>query len=638
MPVIAPPSYENMKAGGALENAAEEILNGIFCHYEPPTSTKAQKTAARAVHEYPTKFLYEEQNTKPVLRKKKIGTPSSQVSEFESEADYETETEAGDYDDETTIGEELEGTEKFEPGTPGKGGIKWRDEESKRVEETKANATKASSWSQYITLPCFTVDIKDDVIPDSLEDIQDENDAPREPTPKAVPTSTRSALKRRDDAMKVLYDDEGNPNTTPKSPGSIRGHAFFRNVTNSPRTPGMYEPKDYNKPSTPKAKPFQMHRDYTPRPLPAPPSPATQTPIVAVNTTQTPGSPGVTDYDLASTLAIQNSPRIRAPLPGSPGITDQLGGPQVIRLAKVGRNPRAPAPLQTTMAPTLDDWAAVDPAASPARSFIAKSPKQYMARVAPVPVPVNAQPEVNEQQKSVIELVQVLNKAGFNPGKRFSRAYTAKSFRQPRAPRTPSTSHHGYASANDNRGPLQGESKPSFVGTRRVAVPAPLVTSNPSPREVRPTRYQRPMALNTTNRDVLDALEMARDPTPRQKKIQELDENLRRKAALPPTPRRKAEEPEPVLRSTPTVQKPPQHFVQTNAEGSNQRRVKIESRQQPKSSSKKEKKGFMSGIKKGFGKFKSVVNDIDSQRIQEPISTSNKKSSSSRSGRQVRMS
>jgi len=697
MPVIAPSSYENQKAGGALENAAEEILNGIFCHYEPPTSTKAQKTAAIAVRKNPTKFLYDEQPTKPLLKKKAVSTPNS-VDHYETGSEYDTETDIGEYEDEDPQEETLF---KVKPETPSKRGIKWRDEESKRIEEEKEQAKATSSWSQCMTLPCFT-DGQD--LPGTLEDIQDENEVPQEPTPVGAATPTKSALKKSDDGvMKVLYDDQGNPNTTPRSPGSIRNHSFFRNVTNSPKAQAyspraqFYEPKDYNKPSTPKATEFKMPRQYTPRgpklpgppsevggpspanvELPAPPTPKRVIPPSPMQVAPIPGSSGNSDYDFAKSIAEPPS-RIRqiGPLPGSPGIKDKRGGPEVIRLAKIGRTPgQAPQPL-TEAQMIKEHWNGVDPAKAQTGTYVAKSPKSYMA---PVVAPSQQQlvhAEIEEPaQISVLEAVQMLNKAGFNPGRRFNRGYNPKSFKKTvkaKAPKSPSTHHHGYATANDNRDSfLEGEQKPSFVGTRRVAAPASQPSNSALLKEIKQSRAPT-LALETN--DLSD--EMTRDPTPRQMKIQELEENLRHKgSALPPTPRRK--QPESEVCPTPTAQKPPQHFVPADSGATDQaykkpkpaaarkekkkeaptknetsllpkKEAKKEEkapkkktsqsssrpRSQPQSGSttqnkkKKEKKGFMSGIKKGLGKLKNTVNEIDSQRIAEPTPT--------RKRREVRM-
>jgi hypothetical protein len=299
----------------------------------------------------------------------------------------------------------------------------------------------------------------------------------------------------------------------------------------------------------------------------------------------------------------------------------------------------------------------------------------------PPPQPVN-NPDIEEpEQMSVLQAVQMLNKAGYNPGKRFNRGFNAKSYRKAKTPpKSPSVHHHGYATANDNRDSLDREQKPSFVGTRRVAAPAPLVQESNNPNvilyEIKYTNNRaRDLELNT---DMRDELEMARDPTPRQLKIQQLEDNLYRpNGPLPPTPRRREEEPEFAARPTPTSQKPPQHFVPANGDSEPPRkdpsqknrkekedtlpkeekkeetvskpRVENKTQSRPSSrsrstqsrpsqsrsssQSKKEKKGFMSGIKKGFGKLKNTVNEIDSQRIAEP--TNSKKRSGSR--REVRM-
>ncbi|KAL3935787.1 MAG: hypothetical protein SGBAC_008762 [Bacillariaceae sp.] len=792
MPVIAPPSYnENKRAGSALENAAEEILNGIFCHYEPPTSTKAQKNASQAVRKNPSKFLYDEQPTKLMPRRKvakavnnksaKAATANPTIiaptSDHESNASYyESETDGEDFneDDEASIADDDEdyddlddddeesvqkvgkksrkkgGIKKESASTSSKRGIKWRDQESKRIEEEKVKLKEASRWSQCMALPCFTAD-GNDLLPDTLEDIQQENEPPQEPTPTAAATPTKSALKKSDDGvMKVLYDDQGNPNTTPRSPGTIQGHSFFRNVTNSPRNArgggggGVYEPADYSKPSTPKGAAFRMPRDFTPRrnlAHPAPPSdvgaPSPRSlPVksfVPRSPSIIPGSPGVSDYNFAQSMA-SASPRFRqiGPLPGSPGIHDQLGGPEVIRLAKIGRN----STTNAVEAPE-DAWSGVDPGNALNGSYVARSPKSYMttqvappqpidvpkveedkqlsviqavqlldgksalkkvpvtARVlAPQPIEINTTENVTAtidepKQMSVIEAVQMLNKAGFNPGKRFNRGFNKNSYRRAKQPKSPSTTHHGYATtANDNRD--------SFVGTRRVAAaPAPLVQHEQSnhnnsaaaalhdeikqnkKKEVR-VPFGRVLDVNTQTRDEVD---MSRDPTPRNIQKNPDWEGGGGFAALPPTPRRKEREPEFDTNPTPTsAQKPPKNFAPVNdhsverkpsrddtkfthekevapppkakakkeetkvAENKTQSRPSqsrssqsrpSQSRSQTRSAQqpKKEKKGFMSGIKKGFGKLKNTVNEIDSQRIAEP--TNNKKKSGNR--RDVRM-
>lgn len=734
MPVIADSSYQSTKAGGALENAAEEILNGIFCHYEPPTSTKAQKNAAKAVRQNPTKFLYEEQPAKPILRKKPVATTPN--SDYESGSEYydtETDKEFEEEDNASLRDKEEETLRKVEPETPSKRGIKWRDEESKRREEEKATAKATSRWSQCITLPCFTTDAQE-VIPGTLEDIHDENEAPSQaPTPVGNATPTKSALKKKQDGvMRVLYDDEGNPNTTPRSPGSIKNHSFFRNVTNSPRASAyspraqFYEPKDYNQPSTPKDTAFQMPRDFTPRPksnfypaspsnvgVPSPahaavqspahadvPLPAPPTPVAAVReipaspmrVSYVPGSSGVTEYEFSQSIAAppQRIHQIGL-LPGSPGIKDQHGGPQVIRLAKVGRNAVHVPPPVHTFEPA-QPWTGVDPAMAQTGTYVAKSPKSYMAPMGALPVQHHHQPtgDIEEPaQISVMQAVQMLNKAGFNPSKRFNRGFNAKSFKIKAPPKSPSAvQHHGYATTqNDNRESLEGEFKPSFVGTRRVAPPTSLVANNAALlKEIKRVSVRTPALELDTTTGQLDELEMARDPTPRQLKIRELEDNLRQKgSALPPTPRRKQEDEQPKTRPTPTAQKPPQHFVPANSNATSSERVvskkqettkkeepkkkKEEKKQEEKKKEEKKaeaaaperrtpapstrpqsrqsrqqapqqpqqqkkKKGFMSGLKKGLGKLKNTVNEIDSQRIAEP---QKKKSGGGGARREIRM-
>lgn len=270
MPVVAA-DYMNQKAGGAFENAAEEILNGLFCHYEPPASTKAQKNAADKVRSGdPTEILYQEQQNKLVAKK------------FKKEK-QETEDERSDGEEE---GEETEETqeerEAEEPETPKKDakGVKWRDEESKKKSQEEAEKSGLATAFLRAQTQCGTMvgdwgvcgsNEKD--IPQGLEDVQDEMSVVRQPeTPGTL--TPKSVLKNSGETPKVLYDDEGNPMNAKRSPSGsvVRNSPFFRSqspisaLRASPKhfdgRPDVYEPNDYNKsPSN-----FRMNRKSTPRP------------------------------------------------------------------------------------------------------------------------------------------------------------------------------------------------------------------------------------------------------------------------------------------------------------------------------------------------------------------------------------
>jgi hypothetical protein len=583
MPVIASPFYENEKAGGALENAAEEILNGIFCHYEPPTSTKAQKNAADAVRKDPTKFLYDEQPTKPALRVKK-GTRASfgSTTHYQDQVEYEAVDQR---EDESTISETPMDVETPMTNKEGKG-VKWRDEESKKIEVTKTPETKSGFC---ISIPFCGIGTTGEEGPKGLTDTHDEHSVVKRPDTPGAQTPTKSVLKKTND-MKVLYDDEGNPLSTPRSPGSIQSHPFFRNVTNSPRGT-VYEPVDYSNPSTPKSKTFKMPRNDTPRP----------------------------DRDGSETTNDENNE---------------------VRLAKIGSSPHSPnaawAPVpMSPMSPMRTD--------AKAKSYIPKSPKSYMA-ASPRSSQLrnfDAGCESDGFKPDVMDIVQKLNKSGFIPGRRYRPGFSPKSpsARSDYSDLTMSVvQHHGYETKNDSRLSSGGkENKRSFVVTRRVAAPAPLVLSSPAEVE------QAPASRPSVDPVEMSRVEMSRDPPPRQLKIRELEDALRTRAALPPTPRRKepvvtsaadvapavvdtstnysvrqqvsaAERSMRVTEKKPSVKEEKKLEPQRKKSETSQRREHRETNHRARGK-QNEKKGFMKGIKKSFGKLKAVVNDIDEQRL-----------------------
>ncbi|KAG7349846.1 hypothetical protein IV203_012443 [Nitzschia inconspicua] len=66
--LIQTPTGKKEHEGGLnLDNVTEELLNGFFCHYEPPTSENAQFKAARAARAHPEKYAIRPV-AKPILR------------------------------------------------------------------------------------------------------------------------------------------------------------------------------------------------------------------------------------------------------------------------------------------------------------------------------------------------------------------------------------------------------------------------------------------------------------------------------------------------------------------------------------------------------------------------------------------
>eukprot|EP00980_Cylindrotheca_fusiformis_P012688 scaffold3103_cov136-Cylindrotheca_fusiformis.AAC.26 len=670
MPVLPSPSpfYENEKAGGTFENAAEEILNGLFCHYEPPTSTKAQKNAADKVRKDPVKFLYDEQPRRPILRHKRRSSMGSQstassyyvnknndneaVSEADESEYYETEDE-----EELDMAAEDEDEEEEEESIRKVGkGVKWRDEESKKLEEETKQKGKKSSFC--ISIPFLGIGTSQDA-PKGLTDNYDENSVVRNPdTPGATPT--KSALKKSND-MKVLYDDEGNPTSTPRSPGSINSHPFFRNVTNSPRV-GMYEPKDYSRPLTPTSYARKMPTHSTPR------------------------APELEKIEQLAKLGRPRQPTPASPSAGAWAPMSPMGVPV--------------SPMRAPMSPMRPD--------AKAKSYVPKSPRSYMMPMSKYVSPKSKQQpqttdweglvETNVPQLAVRDIVQQLNKSGFIPGRRFRKGFMPNKSSGTRSEYSDITMTPAYRRGDDNR-----ESSTAFVGTRRmVTAPAPLDLSN---------QYQDSGAAAPgpdahydwdAHFDAADFMEVARDPTPRNNAAPSGGSGgyyRKTERILPPTPRvREVPAPTNTTRAPPPsaaphaqeseenplidtktftvkeqvtaaerlirenqklagVEKQPvaktttQEQEKKKKQQHQQRKKKSEAPQQRKGTSRhpqrepvgdrpNEKKGFMKGIKSSFGKLKSVVNDIDEQRLGDAnhhsSSKSNKKKMARKDGAVVR--
>ena len=60
-------------AGTPFENVAQEVLNGLFCHYEPPVSEYAQAKAAQEARTHPKKYSFSQvKKSQSILRTSKL--------------------------------------------------------------------------------------------------------------------------------------------------------------------------------------------------------------------------------------------------------------------------------------------------------------------------------------------------------------------------------------------------------------------------------------------------------------------------------------------------------------------------------------------------------------------------------------
>jgi hypothetical protein len=124
--ILSSPSGKKEYEGDLnLHEVTEELLNGFFCHYEPPTSDNAQFKAARAARADPTKYS-DRPVAKPILR-----TPTLHPKHRKKGATAGTATTAGksshrsDTDDAKAIREAPSGG----GGSSGKS-VTWRDEQT----------------------------------------------------------------------------------------------------------------------------------------------------------------------------------------------------------------------------------------------------------------------------------------------------------------------------------------------------------------------------------------------------------------------------------------------------------------------------------------------------------------------------
>ena len=159
-------------AGISLDDVTEEVLNGMFCHYEPPTSESAQNFAAKESKEKPENFKMPNRNksilrnsprTPKILQKPKV---------VEKKTPKEVETPKN---------------------------VTWGDEEKAGFEENIASCTTSCDVLAKSTI-ASAIDVIEALTPKESKAETEEKEV------------TETAPLNDDDApaKKVLYDDEGN--------------------------------------------------------------------------------------------------------------------------------------------------------------------------------------------------------------------------------------------------------------------------------------------------------------------------------------------------------------------------------------------------------------------------------------------
>lgn len=233
-------------AGSPFENVAEEVLNGLFCHYEPPVSEYAQHKAAVNVKLNPRKYSFSQvKKVQSILRTSRLHRKKHVVEASK------------------------------------KKGVTWRDERHRKGIEAHIEGCAADNCDFLGLSRKEGTGLADSISPTqkatSVSKVPTRQPFP-EPIIKHTPTS-REPLK---DAApkKVLYDDEGNPinddnsSATPSlSPGDVppapTGLSQLRQMAKQ-LDDDIYEPEDYDNPHSSVASEDYNERHRAPPRHPTP--------------------------------------------------------------------------------------------------------------------------------------------------------------------------------------------------------------------------------------------------------------------------------------------------------------------------------------------------------------------------------
>ena len=194
------PGREPEKKGVSLEDVAEEVLNGLFCHYEPPTSEAARLKAAQEALQNP--YSFGRKRSKSILRpsSKKTTTTSTTNRRFKKNPRSVT------WHDEQRYADGIEGHVASCAADPW-GFIKGRrpviePHTSIVYKTTDAASSRPMSMNNNINNNSNSNSSnKEDTTTTSQKDYVERFREKKSPKAAAVSSSLR----------KVLYDDEGNP-------------------------------------------------------------------------------------------------------------------------------------------------------------------------------------------------------------------------------------------------------------------------------------------------------------------------------------------------------------------------------------------------------------------------------------------
>jgi hypothetical protein len=238
LPLFAALDPRRTTTGTPFENVAEEVLNGLFCHYEPPVSEYAQHKAAKEVRKNPQKYTFSEvKKSASILRTSRLFR-KRQAFATDEPADRSITASGGN------VGNS-------------KKAVKWRDEKAFKGIEGQIEGCAA----RHCDFLGFTTNggggLTDNLSPSAAQTHEPKmaNEAPK---PQSIIKQTPTTKEPLKDgcSSKVLYDDEGNPigNIDVDVPFAVppapNGLSQLRQMARElDDGDDVYEPENYDQPS-----------------------------------------------------------------------------------------------------------------------------------------------------------------------------------------------------------------------------------------------------------------------------------------------------------------------------------------------------------------------------------------------------
>lgn len=249
IPFLAAMDPRQRVTGTRFENMAEDVLNGILCHYEPPVSEYTQHKAAKEVRRHPEKYTFSEvKKSQSILRTSRLYRKRQAMMESEQ-------------------------PEQPTPTMPNqtKKAVSWRDEKNRKGIEGTIEGC-ATRHCGFLGFAAKGGDGLAEALSPTAQARSPKNTA-EAPLPQPIMKSASSVNEPLNDhatSKKVLYDDEGNPigdleNNDPPAvaPPAPSGLSQIRRMAKElDDTSDVYEPENYDQPSK---RSHKFVRSATPR-------------------------------------------------------------------------------------------------------------------------------------------------------------------------------------------------------------------------------------------------------------------------------------------------------------------------------------------------------------------------------------